>query len=91
MWLEHRYDEFRLVRDRITDGKVIVHKDCRITFKNRITRKESQEKKLPAIIEEEAMDEPFYQLQCENIVRVKRQKTKYFNHCFICNEKSHRI
>ena len=37
------------------------------------------------------MDEPFDQLQCENIVRVKRQKTKYFNHCFICNEKSHRI
>ena len=63
MWLEHRYDEFRLVSDRITDGKVIVHKNCRIAFKNRISRKEPQEKKIPAIIEEEeAMDEPFDQL-----------------------------
>ena len=59
MSLEHLYNEFRRVSDRITDGKVTVHNNCRITFMNRIRRKESLEKKLPAIIEEEDMDESF--------------------------------
>ena len=58
--LEHLSNEFRRVSDRITDGKVKVHNNCRITFRNRIRRKESQEKNLPAIIEEQAMDESFY-------------------------------
>ena len=42
--LEHRYREFHLVSDRITGGKVTVHNNCRITFRNRISGKESQEK-----------------------------------------------
>ena len=62
MYLENPYNEFRLVSDCITDGKVTVHNNCRITFRNRISRKESQEMKLPAIIEEEPMDESFDQL-----------------------------
>ena len=37
------------------------------------------------------MDESFDQLQCKYIVSVKRQETKHYNHCFICNEKKHRI
>ena len=53
MCLEHPYNEFRLVKDCITDGKVTVHNHSRITFRNQISRKESQEKKLSAIIEEE--------------------------------------
>ena len=84
--LEHPYNEFHLVSDRITDGKVTVHNNCRITFRNRISRKESQKKQLPEIIEEEPMDESFDQLQCENIVCAKRQGTKHYNHCFFCNE-----
>ena len=62
MCLEHPYNEFRLDRDRITDEKVTVHTNHRITFRNRISGKESQEQKLPAIIEEEAMEESFDQL-----------------------------
>ena len=45
MCLEHLYNEFRLVSDCITDGKVTVNNNCRITFRNRIGRKESQIKK----------------------------------------------
>ena len=61
MCLEHPYNEFRLVRDRITGGKVtiIVHNNCGIYFRHWISRKESQGKKLSAIIEEEAMEESF--------------------------------
>ena len=43
--LEHPHNEFHLVSDCITDGKVTVHSDCRITFRNRISMKELQEKK----------------------------------------------
>ena len=32
-------------------------------------------------------EESFDQLQCENVVRAKRQETEHYNHCFICNEK----
>ena len=35
-----------------------------------------QENKLPAIIEE-AMEGSFDQLECENVVHAKRQKTKH--------------
>ena len=89
--LEHPYNKFCLLSEGITDGKVTVYKNCRITFRNGISRKESREKELPAIIEEEAMGESFDQLQCENVVRTKRQETKHYNHCFICNEKNHPI
>lgn len=41
--LEHPYNEFCLVSDRISDRKVTVHDNCRITLRNRISRKESQE------------------------------------------------
>ena len=41
-----------------------VHSKCRITFRNRISRNQSSEKK-PAIIEEEAMKESFDKLVCE--------------------------
>ena len=41
--LEHPYNEFCLVSDHITDRKVTVHDNCKITFRNRIGRKESQE------------------------------------------------
>ena len=32
--LEHPNSEFRLASDRITDEKVTVHNNCRITFRN---------------------------------------------------------
>ena len=59
--------------------KLIVHNNCRINFRNRICRKESQEKKIPVIIEEKAMEESFDQLECENAVWAKRQETKDYN------------
>ena len=79
-------NKFRLVSDRITDGKVTAHNNCRITFRNRISRKESQEEKLLVIKEEEAMEESFNQLECEDVVPAKQQYTKHYNDCFICNE-----
>ena len=33
--LEHSYNEFCLFSDFITNGKVTVHNNCRITFRNR--------------------------------------------------------
>ena len=87
MCLKYPYNEFRLVSDRITDRKVAIHNNCRTTFRNRMRRKESQEKKLSAIIEEEAMEELFDQLVCENVVYAKRLETKHYNYCYICNEK----
>ena len=57
--LEHLFNEFRLVSDRITDGKVTVHDNCRITFRNQISRKESQKKNLPTIIDEKVIEESF--------------------------------
>ena len=56
------------------DGKVTALHNCRITFRNRMSKK--QENKLPAIIEE-AMEGSFDQLECENVVHAKRQKTKH--------------
>ena len=88
VYLEHPYNEFCLVSDRITDEKVTLHNNCRITFRNEISRKESQEDKLLAILEKEAMDESFEQLWCKNLVCVKRQETKHDNHCITCNEKN---
>ena len=35
--LEHPYIEFHLVSDRVTDGKVRLHNNSRITFRNRIS------------------------------------------------------
>ena len=34
-----------------------------------------------------SFEESFDELQCENVVRAKRQETKQYSHCFICNEK----
>ena len=34
-----------------------------------------------------SFEESFDKLQCENVVRAKRQETKHYNHFFICNEK----
>ena len=48
--LEHPYNKFCQASDGVTDVKVTVHN--RITFRNGISRKESQEKKFPAITEE---------------------------------------
>ena len=80
--LEYPYNEFCLVSDCITDGKVTVHNNCRIIFRNRISRKESQEKKFSAIIED-AMEESFDQLECENVVCAKRQETKHHNQFYL--------
>ena len=62
VYLEHPYNEFCRVSDRITDEKVTLHNNCQITFRNQISRKESQEDKLLAILEKEDMDESFDQL-----------------------------
>ena len=35
-----------------------------------------------------SFEESFDKLQCENVVRAKRQETKHYNHFFICNEKN---
>ena len=59
-------------------AKVKLHSNYRITFKNWINWKESQENKLPEVIEEKATEGSFNQLECER---------KHYNHCFICNEK----
>ena len=67
---------FRIVSDCITNG--------RVTEQNN-SRKESREEKLPTIIEEEVTEESFDQLR---VVCAKRQETKLYSHCFICNEKN---
>ena len=65
------------------DGeRVYTHKDCRITFRTRIRRKEEQQNK-------EDSDKSNVQKIPETVNRRISRNTNLLKTCFICNERTH--